>query len=93
MHTLSLTAPLAPQAADQVVSRGGLVARLRLAFPDDDHDELARFFHGLPLDSLRRRVFGPAEPSATRWAPSACPYTPDQASTMLALGRSTACRA
>ena len=42
--------------------RDGSVVQLRLAGPGD-REALARFFHGLSFESLRRRFFGPAEPS------------------------------
>jgi GNAT superfamily N-acetyltransferase len=56
----SLPAARLPTGAEL---RDGTAIQLRLAVPGD-HDELARFFHRLSLDSLNRRFFGPAEPSA-----------------------------
>ena len=54
--------PSPEDRADRAVLRDGSVVQLRLSVASD-RDELARFFHHLSFESLRRRFFGPAEPS------------------------------
>jgi acetate---CoA ligase (ADP-forming) len=68
---------------DRAVLRDGSVVLLRLAGPADQ-PMLARFFHGLSLESLRRRFFGLAEPT-TKILDSFCGSDPTESATLLAL--------
>ena len=77
-----------PATADvptQAVLRDGSIVQLRLAVPGD-HDALHQFFHRLSLESLRRRFFGPAEPS-DKLLDTFTSAHPAQAATLLALRR------
>ena len=76
--------PSAEDAVERAVLRDGSVVQLRLAVPGD-HDELTRFFHRLSPDSLRRRFFGPAEPSGALLDTFCTSSHPAQAATLLAL--------
>jgi GNAT superfamily N-acetyltransferase len=79
--------PLPPTTDDHrtpAVLRDGSVVQLRLALPDD-HAALTRFFHRLSVESLRRRFFGPAEPSSTLLDTFCTSAHPAQAATVLAL--------
>ena len=84
MRVTSLTLPSTEDAADRAVLRDGSVVQLRLATAGD-RDELARFFHGLSFESLRRRFFGPAEPSAKVLDSFCMVADPAQSATLLAL--------
>ena len=81
------TGPLLPStedAADRALLRDGSVVQLRLSV-GSDREELARFFHGLSFESLRRRFFGPAEPSPALLESFCSSSDPSQAATLLAL--------
>ncbi len=69
---------------DRAVLRDGSVVLLRLAGPAD-HAVLARFFHGLSLESLRRRFFGLAEPSDKILDSFCISSDPAESATLLAL--------
>src|SRR4051794_16579870 len=82
--TTSATLPSTEDSADRAVLRDGSVVRLRLA-ARADRDELARFFHGLSFESLRRRFFGPAEPSPALLDTFCSSENPSQSATLMAL--------
>jgi GNAT superfamily N-acetyltransferase len=69
---------------EQAVLRDGSIVLLRFADPGD-HEALARFFHGLTIESLRRRFFGPCEPSDRLLDTFSTSSDPKQAATLLAL--------
>jgi GNAT superfamily N-acetyltransferase len=73
----------APPDADQATLSDGSVVALRLAVPDD-RDELTRFFHRLSRESLRRRFFGPVEPSARLLDTFCASSHPEHAATLVA---------
>jgi GNAT superfamily N-acetyltransferase len=75
---------LAEPDLDQAVLPDGSVVALRLAVPDD-RDELTRFFHRLSRESLRRRFFGPVEPSARLLDTFCASSHPEHAATLVAL--------
>lgn len=76
--------PSREDRADRAVLRDGSVVQLRLSVAGD-RDELARFFHHLSFESLRRRFFGPAEPSSALLDTFCASSDPRQAATLLAL--------
>jgi GNAT superfamily N-acetyltransferase len=76
--------PSTEQDADQAVLGDGSVVEFRLAVPAD-RDELTRFFHRLSRESLRRRFFGPAEPSARLLDTFCASSHPEHATTLLTL--------
>ena len=84
MRATSPSLPSTEDAADRAVLRDGSVVQLRLA-GRGDRDELARFFHDLSFESLRRRFFSSAEPSDTLLDTFCSSSDPLQAATLLAL--------
>src|SRR5689334_16884024 len=84
MHATSPSLSTMEGTADRAVLRDGSVVLLRLADPND-HDVLARFFHELSLESLRRRFFGIAEPTDAMLDSFCTSSNPAQTATLLAL--------
>jgi len=84
MHATSPSLSTMEGTADRAVLRDGSVVLLRLADPSD-HDVLARFFHELSLESLRRRFFGIAEPTDAMLDSFCTSSNPAQTATLLAL--------
>jgi acetyl coenzyme A synthetase (ADP forming)-like protein len=84
MRALSPSLAAVEDETDRAVLRDGSVVLLRLA-ERADHGMLARFFHGLSLESLRRRFFGLAEPTDKVLDSFCISSNPAESATLLAL--------